>query len=132
VRCAEGEEITSRWKFRFGRDQFKLAGRTFVLVTLVIVIAPIAVRAPTMFVFIPPTVIGIPAALTGFAELSALVLSLTAAIAMLFDSFMELVVGLGDPLLAFVLVSANVRRGEEHKARKHCAGQKRFGKGIFD
>src|SRR2546423_8487151 len=103
-----------------------LARRTFVLVALVVFVAPVALRAPAAFIFIPPAMVGRPAMLASLAKLRALVLSLAAAIAVAFNGFMEFMVVLGNALLALVLIGTKVGRGEEHESRKRGARQQRL------
>ena len=74
---------------------------------LVVLIAPIATGVPLMIVLIPPFVIAGVAVFAGFCEVVTRRVGLTAAIAMVFDGFVQAVVGLGDaPLAIRIVVSA--------------------------
>src|SRR5256885_13619292 len=81
-----------------------------------VVIAPIAIRAPAAFVFIPPAMVGAPAAFARFAQLMALMIGLLTIVAVTLDSFVELVVGLGNALVALLFVSAHARRRKDQKS----------------
>ena len=52
-----------------------------------IVVIPIMIRMPAMLVFIPPSMVGIPATLTRFVQLVAPMLSLLTLVAVMLDSF---------------------------------------------
>jgi hypothetical protein len=84
------------------------------VIAVVIVVVPITIRMPAMLVFIPPSMVGIPAALTRFVQIVAPVLSLLTLVAVMLDSFVKFVLGLRDASLA-VVIGAQARRAYEHE-----------------
>jgi hypothetical protein len=70
---------------------------------VVIVIVPIAIRVPAMPVFIPPTMVFVPAAFAGFTQLMPRMVSLPAVPSVVFCGFMQLVVRFRDSPLAMVI-----------------------------
>jgi len=78
----------------------------FAIISIVIVIIPVALGAPTVPVFIPPTMVAGVAILAGFVELTASVIGLTALASMMLNSFMETMVGPGNALLTIVIGAA--------------------------
>ena len=68
-----------------------------------IVVVPVALGVPAVFVLVPPAMILIPAALAGFVKFVALVVGLGAVASMSLDGFVELVVGVRDSALAVVV-----------------------------
>ena len=96
-------------------------------IAVVIVIIPIAFRVPTTIVFIPPSVVDVPAAFPRFAQFMPRVCCLPAPIAMPCNGLIESVICARDAALAIVLVGAQKRHGGEHqKAGQHCRRQDRF------
>jgi hypothetical protein len=74
-----------------------------VVITIVIMIVPIALRVPAMVVFTPPATVMLPAIRAGFGEFLAPVLGFRAVPAMVFGGFVQFVIGLDDALLAIVI-----------------------------
>src|SRR5215472_8282822 len=79
------------------------------MITVVIVIIPIAVHAPAMLVFVPPPLVGVPAALARFVQFMPRVLGLLALIAVMLDCLVQAVVSPRNPLLT-IIVCAHLRR----------------------
>ena len=75
----------------------------FAIVTVVIVVVPVAVGAPPMTVFVPPTMTAAPAIFARFVQLLASVIGLPAVAAMMLDSFVEFVIRFRDTALAIVI-----------------------------
>lgn len=71
--------------------------------TVMVVIVPVLLIVPATLIFVPPTVVGFPAALAFFAELMAGVISLPALIAVVFHSFVEAMVGARNAPLTIVV-----------------------------
>jgi hypothetical protein len=92
-----------------------------------IVVIPIALGVPASFVFIPPAMVGAPAALTGFAEIVTRVFGLPALIAMMGNGLVELVICVDDAALAIVVIGADQRRPGEQQECRDCCGCKRRG-----
>jgi hypothetical protein len=70
------------------------------LVAVVIVLVPVTVSVPAVLVFIPPLVTLPPAALSGFMQFAALVISLPAVASVAVDGFVQSMLGMHDPMLA--------------------------------
>jgi len=85
------------------------------LVAVVIVIVPIAIRAPAAAVFVPPTMAMFPAPGTRFGKLMAILCRLRAIPTMMLGGFMEFVIRMGDAPLAFVVRAQ--RSGAREKER---------------
>lgn len=85
-----------------------------MVVAVVIVIIPIAFRAPAMLMFIPPSMIGVPAALPRFVEFMTPAFGLLAPVAMVLNGFVEPVVRARDAALAIVAISPQSRHCGEH------------------
>jgi hypothetical protein len=112
--------------FKTEVDSYELLGRPLAVVVVVI---PIAFRAPAMPVFIPPTFVAVPALLACLTQLSTRMLRLSALAAVMLDGVMKTMIGLGDTSLASAVIRAQTRRpGEkqepgEHSTREHCFTQ---------
>jgi hypothetical protein len=65
-----------------------------------IAIVPVVFLVPTVFVFVPPAVVLAPAAFTGFAQFATLMVCLTTIAPVVFDRFVQIVLGVLDPALA--------------------------------
>ena len=76
-----------------------------VIIVIVVVIVPIAVRMPSMLVFIPPSVIRGPAALALVVQDVTPFRCLLTLIAVMLDGLVQIVIGFRDASLA-VVVSA--------------------------
>src|SRR3981081_370008 len=63
---------------------------------VVIVVIPVALGAPTMLVFIPPTMIVAPAVVARLAQFASRMVRLLALAPMAFDRFMEMMIRPGD------------------------------------
>jgi hypothetical protein len=85
-----------------------------IAVVIMVVVVPITIRMPAMLVFIPPSMVGIPAVLTRFVQIVAPVLSLLTLVAVMLDSFVKSVLGFRDAPLAIV-IGAQVRRPYKHE-----------------
>ena len=103
-----------------------LLGRMFAIIPIVIVIIPIAVRAPTVTVFIPPAMVAGVAILAGFVELTASAIGLAAFASMMLNGFMKAMIGPGNALLAIVVGAQTRSAGEEQKSRQCRTGQRDF------
>ena len=75
-------------------------------IMFVIFIAPIAIGVPALIVFIPPFMIRSPTLLAGFRQVVAGAIGLRAAITVVLDSVMQLMVGSRNTLLAILVVGA--------------------------
>jgi hypothetical protein len=98
-----------------------------VAVAVVIVVIPITFRVPATLVFIPPSMVAVPAALPRFAQFMARVCSLPAPIAKPCNGLIESVICARDAALAIMFVGTQERHCSEHqKAGQHCRRQDRF------
>ena len=73
-----------------------------------VLLVPVSVSAPPMFVFIPPPMIRGIATFTSFPQFVSRMFRLLAIPPMMFNGLVEAVVGFGDAMLAFGLVCAHV------------------------
>jgi hypothetical protein len=104
-----------------------LARRMFAILAVVIVVIPVALGAPTMLVFIPPTMIVAPAVVARLAQFATRMVRLLALAPMALDRFMEMMIRLRDSLLATVAIGAQTRRAaEKEKSRQRSAGERYF------
>jgi hypothetical protein len=94
-----------------------------VTVVIMVVLIPIAIRMPAMLVFIPPSMIGVPAVLTCFVQLVAPTFSLLTLIAVMLGRFVQLVIGPRDASLA-VIIGAQVRSACKHEKTGQCRSSK--------
>jgi hypothetical protein len=98
-----------------------------VTVAVVIVVIPIAFRVPATLVFIPPSMVAVPAALPRFAQFMARALGLPALVAMPRNGGVQPVVRTRNAALAVVFVGAQKGHCREHqKASQHCRSNGRF------
>ena len=94
---------------------------------VVIVVVPIVLRMPAVFVFIPPSVPCAPAVLPLFVKFMTPMFGLLAAIAMMLNGFVQVVFYVGDAPLAIVVSGVQSRHpGEHEKAGQRCYGKRRF------
>jgi len=100
------------------------SGSNLVAIMIVVVIVPVALVAPTMAVFIPPTVRMFPTVGTRFGKFVAPMFRLRTLPTMVFDSLVELVVRMNNALLA-VVVSVRSRSREEQSSGKSQAEETR-------
>jgi len=70
----------------------------------VIVLVPIALGAPAVFVFVPPPMTFAPATLASRVQFTTLVICLGTMASMSLDSLVEIMLGMSDPALATVVV----------------------------
>jgi hypothetical protein len=73
------------------------------LVAVVIVVVPIAIRAPAVAVFIPPAMAMFPAPGASFRQLMAILGGLRAIPSVMLGCFVKLVIRAGDTLLAVIV-----------------------------
>jgi hypothetical protein len=74
-----------------------------VIIVVVIVIVPIAIRTPPVLVFIPPSVIRGPTALSLFVQDVAPFCCLLTLVAVVLDGLVQIVIGFRDASLAVVI-----------------------------
>lgn len=91
-----------------------------MVVAIVVVVIPIAIRMPATFVFIPPSMTGAPAALPRFVQLVARAIGLPTLVAVVLDGFVQLVIGVRNASLAIVAIGPQRRRAGEHKKTSQC------------
>jgi hypothetical protein len=97
-----------------------------VAIAVVIVVIPIALGAPAMAVFVPPTMTVLPAILAGLAQIAARVVGLLALASMMLDGFMETMIRSRNAPLAIVIGAQSWHAGEEQKSRQGRTGQRYF------
>ncbi len=96
------------------------------LVAVVVMVVPIAIRAPAVAVFIPPAMAMFPTPSARFGKLMAIFYSLRAVPAMMLGGFMEFVIRVGDAPLAVVVRvqwcgAREKKRGAQGSRGKKCA-----------
>jgi hypothetical protein len=97
-----------------------------VPVAIMVVIIPVAVRVPTMIVFLPPLVCVRPAILSRLVQLLARVYHLSAFPTVVFGGFVQPMIGFCDAPLARPFISANRRWTDENQsACQRCCGKPR-------
>jgi len=87
---------------------------------VVVMIVPVAIGVPAMAIFIPPLVIPAPATLAGLVQLVARALRLFAVPAMMLTSFVQLVIGLGNAMLALIVIGDSARSSSEEQESAQC------------
>jgi len=70
----------------------------------VVVLVPIALGAPAVFMFVPPSVTFAPATLAGFVQFTTLVVCLSAVTPVFFDGFVQFVFRMSDSALTAIVV----------------------------
>jgi hypothetical protein len=88
-------------------------------IVVMIMIVPVPLVVPTMFVLVPPAVTVIPAPLPGFVEFVSPVVRLSAVVTVPFDGFIQLVVCVNQLSLAIVACIRSRRTCQQHAACKH-------------
>ena len=101
------------------------------LVAVVVMVVPIAIRAPAVAVFIPPAMAMFPTPSARFGKLMAIFYSLRAVPAMMLGGFMEFVIRVGDAPLAVVVrvqwcSAREKKRGAQSSRGKKCANPRWF------
>jgi len=67
-----------------------------IAVAIVVVVIPIAIGMPTVFVFVPPAMSAAPAILARLVQFMPGLISLFAFASMMLDGFMKMMIGPGD------------------------------------
>ena len=89
---------------------------------IVVVIIPVAVGMPPMFMFVPPTMAAVPAPLSCFVQLLAPAFGLSAVVAMTLDRFMQPVIGSRHSPLAIIAIGTQLRCSREKQASGQSDG----------
>jgi hypothetical protein len=99
---------------------------------VVVVLVPVAICAPAVFVFIPPPMLLTPATLPRIVQFTTLVICLVAVASVFLDCLVEFMVGVGDPALTSVSVFCLKarHRGAKQKRCDRYEGKKRFSDGV--
>jgi hypothetical protein len=91
-----------------------------VLVAIVIMVIPISLGMPPTCVFIPPSMMGVPATLPHFVEFTTSAFGLVAPVAMTLNGVVQTVVRPGNAALARVAISVQKRRSGKHQKACQC------------
>src|ERR1700730_769287 len=94
-----------------------------VAIVLVVFIFPVAIGVPSARVFIPPFVVRGVAVLACFREVVSCMLGLLAAITMMFNGFVQAMIGLGDAHLAIRVMIRAAGGGTKRGENRESAGQ---------
>jgi hypothetical protein len=80
--------------------------------TMAVILVPVVIRVPTVFVFIPPSVVGAPAILARLAQFVARMIRLLAVPPVMLDSLVKFVIRSGHavPALRFICLHAGWSR----------------------
>jgi hypothetical protein len=98
---------------------------------VVVMIVPVAIGVPAMAVFIPPFMIPAPATLAGLMQLMARTVRLFAVPAMMLTSFVELVIGFGNVMLAIIVIGNSARSSsKEQESAQNGRGHRSFPKQL--
>jgi hypothetical protein len=97
-----------------------------VSIVLVVFISPVTVGVPAPGVGVPPAVAVAPAIFASFGEIVTGAVGLGTAVAVVFDSFMEPVVGVVDASLAVVISAQRGGCAKCGKGREGCCDQGGF------
>ena len=95
---------------------------------VVVVLVPVAICAPAVFVFIPPPMLLAPATLPRIVQFTTFVICLVAVASMFLDCLVEFMLGVSDPALTPVLIFS-LQAGRCSAKQKRCEseeGEKRF------
>jgi hypothetical protein len=84
---------------------------------VVVVIVPVLLIVPAMLVFIPPFVVLVPAALARLMQFMSRVFGLGTLWAMVFDGFVQSMIGADNAMLALVVVGVRAR---DHRQNCEC------------
>ena len=135
LRSARRDEATHVTLQRAAFPPSRLSrSRSWVFVIVfVILIAPIAVCVPAMFVFIPPPVIRRPAVLASFGQVVACPGCLWTSIPVALDGLVQVMIGLRDSAMAgFISISTQGRNPDEnHKSSRCCRNECRLSERMF-
>jgi hypothetical protein len=128
-----GDRSVSRKRKKRRPNSVEAPGRTVhqqlvaIVIAIMVMIVPVAIGVPAMAVFIPPFVVPAPASLAGLMQVVARVVRLLAVPAMMFNSFVEPVIGLGNATLAVIVIGDSARSSSEEQESAQCGrGQYRF------
>jgi hypothetical protein len=92
---------------------------------VVVVLVPIALGVPAVFVLVPPAVIFVPAALANRVERMTLVVSLRAVASISLDAFVENMLAVNDAVsAAIVVLGMKARPGGEKQSGHESCGRK--------
>jgi hypothetical protein len=97
-----------------------------VTISIVIMVIPVALGAPAMAVFVPPTMTVLPAIRTRFAQFGASVVGLPTLASMMLDSFMKTVIRFRNAPLAIVITGAHSWRACEKQESRQRRSRERY------
>jgi hypothetical protein len=90
-------------------------------------VIPVALGAPAMAVFVPPTMTVLPAIRARFAQFGARVVGLLTLASMMLDGFMKTVIRFRNAPLAIIITGAQRRRAcEKQESRQHRSRERYF------
>jgi hypothetical protein len=98
---------------------------------IMIVVVPIPLGPPAMAIFIPPAVIRPPTPLALFVQFVARIVGLRALVSIMFDGFVQPVIGPRNPALTVVVCLRPWNRGYHQKTRQRHRRQSPFPKKYF-
>jgi len=91
---------------------------------VVVVVIPVTISVPAMVIFAPPAMAMLPAIFASFVKFTTVFGGFWAVPAVVFYSFVKMVIGPCDTFLAVIVIGAQCRctKGEE-KCRKGCTSK---------
>jgi hypothetical protein len=92
LRCPTSRKGCEKWGTREG------------LVAVVVVLVPVTLGVPAVFVLVPPAVTFTPAALAGRVQFTTLVIGMSAVASISFDGLVKCMLGVDDTALTAVVV----------------------------
>ena len=87
----------------------------------VIFVVPVLLRVPAMLILVPPAMPAVPAVLSRLAQVMASMLRLRALVPVMFNGFMQTVIGAGNTVLTIV-VRPQTRGSDEKQETCHGYG----------
>ena len=91
-----------------------------IAIMVVVMIVPVAVAVPVTAVLIPPSVVSVPAPLAGLMQLVAGAIRLSAVPTMVPDGLVELVIRLGEAMLAIIVIGNSARGSSKEQESPQC------------
>jgi hypothetical protein len=110
---------------RLPRPRETRTTQVLMVVAIVVMVIPVAICMPTMAVFVPPPMRVRPAVLAGFMQLTACAARLSTLPSMVFDSFVQPMIGSCDAPLACCFLGANGRCADKNESTCECHRRKR-------
>ena len=96
--------------------------RSMIVVTIMVVVIPITVMMPAVFVYVPPLLASSPTALPDLVQFLAPMIRLGAVVSVVFNRLVEFVIGACSAPLAIVVIGARAGQADEQEHSSQCRG----------